>query len=112
MIHWEPSDGSVRDHANSMHYVLMQRTSQAGGAPPTQIFGGIFFAANVFEAEKVLVEIFSGDDNLLMIFVDVFWLFVDAVQRFSGLNIRFDDSFWFLLMIFDFLLMQCSVTQV
>ena len=43
-------------------------------------------------------------DNFLLIFVDAFGLFflmmtvdafgffVDAVQRYSGLNIRFDDS--------------------
>ena len=38
------------------------------------------------------MEIFSGDDNFLIISVDVFWLFVDAVHRHSGSNIRFDAS--------------------
>ena len=64
-------------------------------------------------------------DNFLLIFVDAFGLFclmtiadafefvVDAVQRYSGLNIRFDDSVgaqldifkdfsYFLLIIFVF----------
>ena len=52
-------------------------------------------------------------DNCLMIFVDAFGFFVDAMQRVSGLNIRFDDSVGaqldiskdfslFLLMIFVF----------
>ena len=31
-------------------------------------------------------------DNCLMIFVDAFGFCVDAIQRVSGLNIRFDDS--------------------
>ena len=55
-----------------------------------------------------------------MMIVDAFGFFVDAVQRYSGLNIRFDDSVGaqldiskdfslFLLMIFVFLLMQCSI---
>ena len=59
-------------------------------------------------------------DNCLMIFIDAFGFFADAVQRYSGLNIRFDDSVGaqldiskdfslFLLMIFVFLLMQCSI---
>ena len=50
-----------------------------------------------------------------MMIVDAFGFFVDAVQRYSGLNIRFDDSVGaqldiskdfslFLLMIFVFLL--------
>ena len=55
----------------------------------------------------------SQFDNCLMIFVDAFEFFVDAMQRVSGLNIRSDDSVGaqfdiyndfslFLLMIFVF----------
>ena len=55
-----------------------------------------------------------------MMIVDAIGFFVDAVQRNLGLNIRFDDLVGaqldiskdfslFLLMIFVFLLMQCSI---
>ena len=36
--------------------------------------------------------IFVDGFGFFMIIVDAFGYFVDAVQRYSGLNIRFDDS--------------------